>query len=141
MLLAACSNNGLSLARQACTHVNASIKLYTKSQHDANVGRAATERQKAVVELEDAQQLAAQANSADPQWNPLMTTLQEVGRNSEAHLIPALRAQCTQAAQPNEQAPVVSPQPSGGAGTPGGGTPQIPGATSTPHQVTSARNP
>lgn len=115
--LGACSNNGLSLARQACLQVNASIHLYEQAQQDTNPARAARQARKATQHLETALPLAAQANSADPQWNPLMTTLQEVGRNSEAHLVPALRAQCTQAAQPNEEAPIVSPQPSGSTGT------------------------
>ena len=117
--LGACGNDGLSLARQACVKVDASLELYHHSAHATDPATAAREQRQATVDLEEALPLAAQANSADPQWNPLMTTLQEVGRNSEGHLVAALRAQCNQAAQPNEQAPVVSPQPSvatGGAG-------------------------
>lgn len=105
--LSACSGAGLSLARQACVHVKTSIRLYTASQHAPDGRTAAAERTRAVQELEVALPLAAQATSSDPQWNPLMTTLQEIGRNSEANLVPALRAQCAQADTPNEQAPVV----------------------------------
>lgn len=125
VVLAACGNDGLSLARQACVQVNESIKLYTSAQHQTDPARAADLVRRATQDLETALQVAAQANSADPQWNPLMTTLQEIGRNSEHNLIPALRAQCTQAAQPNEQAPVIPPQPSGSVGpaTPGRTTP------------------
>lgn len=121
--LSACSNNGLTLARQACVKVDASLKLYEHSTHATDPRTAAREQRQAIVDLEEALPLAAQANSADPQWNPLMTTLQEVGGNAEGHLVPALRAQCTQAAQPNEQAPVVSPQPSLATGAAGGGSP------------------
>lgn len=114
LLLSACGNNGLTLARQACVHVGASLSLYEKSLRDTNPTRAADQVRKATEQLELALPLAAQANSADPQWNPLMTTLQEIGRNSEANLVAALRAQCTQAAQPNEQAPVIGGTPTTG---------------------------
>lgn len=130
--VAACGNDGLTLARQACTKVNASIALYDRSVHDTDPGRAAKERQRATRYLESALPLAAQATSADPQWNPLMTTLQEIGRNSEAHLIAALRAQCTQAARPNEQAPVVPPQPSIATGPATGTTGNSSGGRSSP---------
>lgn len=118
--LGACGNDGLALARQACVKVNNSIELYHRSLHTTDPSRAARQQRRAIEELQLALPLAAQANSADPQWNPLMTTLQEVGLNSEAHLISALRAQCAQAARPNEQAPVVPPPP-GATGTPAGG--------------------
>ena len=120
--LSACANDGLSLARQACVKVDASLTLYGRSTHAADPATAAREQQQATLDLEEALPLAAQANSADPQWNPLMTTLQELGRNSEAHLVAALRAQCTQADQPNEQAPVVSPPPSVATGGARGGS-------------------
>ncbi len=128
LLLSACGNNGLTLARQACVHVDASLSLYEKSLRDANPTRAADQVRKATEQLELALPLAAQANSADPQWNPLMTTLQEIGRNSEANLVTALQAQCTQAAQPNEQAPIV------------GGTPTT-GPTPTPTSTTASTAP
>ncbi len=108
LLLAGCSNDGLTLARQACTHVDTSIRLYNDATHDTDPSRAAAQRGKALEELEAALPLAAQANSADGQWNPLMTTLQEAGRNSEANLLTALRLQCAQASKTNEQPPVVN---------------------------------
>jgi hypothetical protein len=109
-LLSGCGNNGLTLAREACTHVHASLQLYAEAQHQSVVARASADRTRAIEELETALPLAAQATSADPQWNPLMITLQEIGRNSEAHLVEALRLQCDQAAQSNEQAPAVAPR-------------------------------
>jgi hypothetical protein len=111
VLLAGCGNDGLGLARQACTYVDASVKLYTTAQHETDPARASTERARALRELEIALPLAARANSADGQWNPLMTTLQEIGRNSEAHLVTALRMQCAQAAKSNEQAPIMNHVP------------------------------
>jgi hypothetical protein len=108
LVLSACSGSGDTLAREACVHVKESISLYTAAEHSSDAARAASERTRAVEQLETALPLAAQANSADPQWNPLMTTLQEIGRNSEAHLIDALRAQCALADTNNEQAPVIT---------------------------------
>lgn len=132
LALSACGNNGLSLARQACVHVNQSLNLYAKSVHDPNPARSAVQQQRATEQLELALPLASQANSADPQWNPLMTTLQEIGRNSEAHLVAALRAQCTQAAQPNEEAPVVGGTPATGRTPAPTSTTSTPGGTSHP---------
>lgn len=98
--LSACSSDGTSLALQACAHVDRSIKLYTEAQHSSNPAEANRDANEAVVQLEAAEPLAAAANSADPAFNPLMTTLQEIGRTSEANLIQALEAQCAAAENP-----------------------------------------
>jgi hypothetical protein len=100
ILLTACSNSGSALAKQACVHVDRSIRLYAQAVHDTNAGTARKKADEAVGELEAAEQIAAQATSANPAFNPLMTTLQEIGRTSEANLIPALRAQCAAANSP-----------------------------------------
>lgn len=112
VLMSACSNGGASLAQQACVHVDASIKLYTRAEHDTNQATAARNAERAIADLEAAEPLAARANSADPAYNPLMTTLQEIGRTSESNLIPALKAQCEAAMNPTSQSPV------GGGSTP-----------------------
>lgn len=130
LVLAGCSNDGLSLARQACTYVNRSIRLYERTQHQSNVTLVDYELQQVVIWLEDAIPLAAQANSADPQWNPLMTTLQEVRRNELSNLMPALEAQCHQASLPNEQPPPYNNVPTSGPGG-NGGTTTAPGAGTT----------
>jgi hypothetical protein len=84
---------------------------------------------KANDDLQAAEPLAAEATSADGQWNALMTTLNEVGQVDEGHLISALQAQCgvansNQPGLPN--APTTFPPvPS----TPRSGTS---GSTSTP---------
>jgi hypothetical protein len=49
---------------------------------------------RATNDLQIAEPLAAQATSADGQWNALMTTLNELGQVDEGHLLVALRAQC-----------------------------------------------
>ncbi len=108
LMLAGCgSGAGLGLARQACGHVDTSLRLYERSLHEASA-RAGADRLEATEQLQDALQLAAQANSADPQYNPLMTTLQEIGRIDEGHLVVALRASCNLAQSANPQPPVVS---------------------------------
>lgn len=111
VLLSGCSNSGGSLAREACIHVDASIHLYTQAEHARTTAEAHAKAERAISQLNQAEQLAARANSANPSFNPLMTTLQEIGRTSEANLIPALRAQCT-AAQ-NATSTTQSPVPGG----------------------------
>lgn len=108
VVLSACSNGGTSLAQEACAHIHTSIRLFTHAEHEGNQAAAARNAEKAIVQLEQAEQLAAQANSADPAYNPLMTTLQEIGRTSEANLIPALQSQCDAANNPTAQSPVTS---------------------------------
>lgn len=115
LLLSGCSNAGSSLARAACVHVDTSIHLYTEAEHATSAAAARTKVNQATSQLNQALQLAAQANSADPAFNPLMTTLQEIGRTSESNLIPALRAQCEAAQNPTSQSPVPGGPTSGTA--------------------------
>jgi len=105
--------------------VNRSIRLYSESEHQPNLARAFAERASAVEQLEAAEPLAAMATSDDPQWNPLMTTLQEIGRNSEANLVAALQAQCATAGGSGEANPAT---PSSVPGKPAAPTPStLPG--------------
>ncbi len=101
--LSACGSAGPALALQACVHVDASIRLYHEAEHTRNPSTARREAVKATDQLAQAEPLAARATSADPAFNPLMTTLQENGRTSESNLIPALRAQCAAARNPTGQ--------------------------------------
>jgi hypothetical protein len=123
LLLGGCSNAGSSLAKAACVHVDASIHLYTEAEHAESTSTARAKASQATNELSQALPLAAQANSADPAFNPLMTTLQEIGRTSESNLIPALRAQCEAAQNPTSVSPVPAGPTSGTepAGTGGSG--------------------
>jgi hypothetical protein len=113
LLLGGCANAGSSLAQAACVHVSASIRLFRQAEHATTAAAARGKVEKAAGELEQALQLAARATSANPAFNPLMTTLQEIGRTSEANLIPALRAQCAAARNPTSQSPVPSAPTSG----------------------------
>ncbi len=113
LLLSACSNAGSSLAEEACVHVDASIHLYTEAEHAKSTSAARAKVYRATNELSQALPLAARANSADPAFNPLMTTLQEIGRTSESNLIPALRAQCEAAQNPTSASPVPAGPTSG----------------------------
>ena len=92
----ACSTmSGADLARQACVHVNRSLRDYAlSSRPGTSAALVAQLRNKADGELHIALPFAAQANSADGSWNSLMTTIAEVGTVDEGHLVPALRAQC-----------------------------------------------
>jgi hypothetical protein len=87
--------SGQTLARQACTHVDLSVRDYELSTK-ANISpsEAARLRTKADVELRAALPLAAQATSADGSLNALMTTISEGATVDEAHLVPALKGQC-----------------------------------------------
>src|SRR5579875_2752763 len=88
LTLAGCGQDGVSLARQACAHVDASFRLYREAQ-DSTGTQASNDLQKANNQLEAAEPLAAQATSDNGQWNALMTTLQEIGRVDERYLIKA----------------------------------------------------
>lgn len=143
VILSACGNDGLTLARSACTYVQRAVHLYNVAQHQPDAAQANNDRQRAEADLEDAIPLAADANSADPQWNPLMTTLQEVRRNNLDNLMPALEAQCHQASLPNEQPPPYNnvPQTTGG---PQGSGPSGSGSTGgqpTPSEPTPSTIP
>jgi len=95
LLLSACGQDGAALARQACVHVNASIRYFERStKSNISLAAAARLRTKADAELRAALPLAAQATSANGSMNALMTTISEGATVDEAHLIPALKGQC-----------------------------------------------
>jgi hypothetical protein len=94
--LSACGQSGgQALAQQACVHVHRSLLDYRESSAAGiSAARAASLRTAADVELRRALPLAADANSDDGSWNSLMTTISESATIDEAHLAPALEAQC-----------------------------------------------
>ncbi|MDA8149182.1 MAG: hypothetical protein M0Z93_10465 [Actinomycetota bacterium] len=94
--LTACSSSGVTLAREACSHVNRSIALYTRSLHDSPK-EAGVLQEQAYLQLRFALPIAAQAATSNAQWQALMTTLSETNRVSEHYLLQALRAQCGEA--------------------------------------------
>jgi len=96
LTLCSCGGNtGLDLARQACSLVHSSIAAFDAGSRSTNKAVKARDLREATVDLQKAEPIAASATSADGQWNALMTTLNEIGQVDEAHLIAALRAQCT----------------------------------------------
>lgn len=109
LLLAGCGGSGVGLAQEACTHVNRSISLYLTSFRQQDPAAASRLRVQAYAQLVDAEPLAAAANSQNGQWNPLMTTLSESARVSEAELIQALQTQCAVAATGGQSGPGAGP--------------------------------
>lgn len=93
VILAACST-GDQQAEQACVHVARSITLYNQSLHQKNETTAADEQRSAQKQLQIAEPLAADATSANGQWNGLQTTLIESERVSEGNLLVALQSEC-----------------------------------------------
>ncbi|HEY6429011.1 MAG TPA: hypothetical protein VIX84_17460 [Acidimicrobiales bacterium] len=95
--LAACDSqgSGQALARQACVHVQASVRDWQRSSVPGTSPATVAELQKeATQELRAALPLAAAANSDDGTWNSLMTVISESSTIDETHLVPSLRAQC-----------------------------------------------
>lgn len=126
LLLSACSTqNGQSLAQQACVHVNRSVTEYLQAVKPGIPATLAAQLQnQADQQLRDALPLAAAANSDDGSWNALMTTISEGATVDEGHLVPSLRAQCV-AANANQNVNPAAPGNSGGSGgTTGSTTPQ-----------------
>jgi hypothetical protein len=94
--LSACSaSSGEDLARQACVHVERSVRAWEQSTRAGMTAAEAAQLQtRAASELRSALPLAAAANSDDGSWNSLMTTISEGATVDESHLVPSLKAQC-----------------------------------------------
>lgn len=96
ILLSACGqSSALSLADDSCHHVEKSIVLFDASKHAPNESLANRDLSDAYVQLRLALPLAARANSANGQWDALMTTISESSRVKESHLVNALHDQCS----------------------------------------------
>lgn len=98
--------NGVTLAQQACTHVQRSIALYASSERGLAPAAAARTRERALAQLRQALPIAARAAGDSGEWQALMTTLSESSRVPEHLLIHALRRQCRIAL---ENKPLPSP--------------------------------
>lgn len=115
-VVSACGNSGLTLARQACTHVDRSITLLHQAQQQPTVYEGTRLDQQAYDALRAAMPIAAEAAYHDGQWQALMTSLSESDRVPEATLVPSLQAECSMATNSIfDQAPPPSsiPAPSG----------------------------
>jgi hypothetical protein len=113
--LSACSSQGgQALAQQACVHVHRSVAAYESSTKAGTpTATVAGLQKRAAQELRLALPLAAAANSDDGSWNSLMTTISESSWVDEAHLVPALVAQCV-VADSNQNLNPQAPTSSGG---------------------------
>ncbi len=95
LTISACGHgSALSYANDSCHHVESSIKLFNASTHAPSQSLANLDRSNAYRQLRLALPLAARANSANGQWDALMTTVSESSRVGESHLIHALGDQC-----------------------------------------------
>ncbi len=94
VLFTACSNSGLTLAKQACTHIDRSITLLHASDLKADQHDATQLKENAYDQLRNALPLAAEAAYQNEQWQALMTTVSESNRVPETTLVTALKAQC-----------------------------------------------
>ena len=111
--LAACSNNGVSLARQACNHIDKSIALYEQSTTETDPTQSEALAKRAYIQLRAALPLTAQAAGQSGLWQALMTDVGESNRVSESHLVASLQDQCAVAnsANPGLPAPPSSVPP------------------------------
>lgn len=110
--LSACGNDGETLARQACTHINRSIALLKESDAPAERSQSTQLAQEAYSQLRQALPIVSQAAYADGQWQALMTTVSESNRVPESTLVTALQAQCGSAdSSPFNQPPPPSSIP------------------------------
>jgi hypothetical protein len=99
------SSAGLSLAKQACQHVNRSITIYRESERDPGTNASTGEATSAEEQLRVALPLAATAAGEASQWQALMATLSESSRLPESDLTYALQQQCA-VAEDNGAQPV-----------------------------------
>jgi hypothetical protein len=95
--LSACGNSGLTLAKQACSHVNQSVALLQESDRTTGPSESTRLKLRAYDQLRTALPLASEAAYRDGQWQALMTTVAESNRVPESVLITALKAQCASA--------------------------------------------
>jgi predicted component of type VI protein secretion system len=102
-VIAGCGGSGDSQAKQACQHVERSLRLYAEAASNPDPTAAQAQRTQALVELRDAQPLASIAAAASGEWEALRTTLSESPNVDESHLVPALTQQCETAELPPSQ--------------------------------------
>ena len=99
-VVAGCSGSPDSTAKQACQHVERSLRLYAQAASNPDLAAAARERVDALVELRTALPLASVAAAGSGQWEALRTTLSESPNVDESRLVPALTQQCQSALSP-----------------------------------------
>jgi hypothetical protein len=98
--LASCSSSSDAQAKQACQHVERSLRLYAQAASNPDPVAANQQRVDALVELRTALPLASVAAAGSGQWEALRTTLSESPNVEEGRLVPALTQQCQTALEP-----------------------------------------
>jgi hypothetical protein len=99
-IAAGCGGNPDATAKQACQHVERSLRLYAQASSNPDPAAADRERVDALVELRTALPLASVAAAGSGQWEALRTTLSESPNVDESRLVPALTRQCQSALAP-----------------------------------------
>jgi hypothetical protein len=99
-VVSGCSGNPDATAKQACQHVERSLRLYAQASSNLDPAAADRERVDALVELRTALPLASVAAAGSGQWEALRTTLSESPNVDESRLVPALTQQCQSALAP-----------------------------------------
>jgi hypothetical protein len=99
-VVSGCSGNPDATAKQACQHVERSLRLYAQASSNPDPAAADRERVDALVELRTALPLASVAAAGSGQWEALRTTLSESPNVDESRLVPALTQQCQSALAP-----------------------------------------
>jgi hypothetical protein len=99
-VVAGCSGNPDATAKQACQHVERSLRLYAQASSNPDPAAADRERVEALIELRTALPLASVAAAGSGQWEALRTTLSESPNVDESRLVPALTQQCHSALAP-----------------------------------------
>jgi hypothetical protein len=99
-IVAGCGSNSDSKAKQACQHVERSLRLYAQAASTADPAVADRERADALIELRTALPLASVAAAGSGQWEALRTTLSESPNVDEGRLVYALSQQCQTALAP-----------------------------------------
>ena len=99
-ILAGCGGNPDAKAKQACQHVERSLRLYAQAVASPDPAVADRARVAALVELRTALPLASVAAAGSGQWEALRTTLSESPNVDEGRLVPALTQQCQTALAP-----------------------------------------
>ena len=93
--VAACGASAGDLAKASCAKVDEAIALLNKATMSTSPAEAASYRQRAYIDMLEAEPIAAQASYHDYQWETLSATLSEANRVPIASLVPDLRSQCS----------------------------------------------
>jgi hypothetical protein len=102
LLLTSCAtNNSRAIALKACRDVDQSLRLVKMANIEPNPKKAASERARALNDLQIALPLASIAAGEDGQYQALMADLNESSKVPESILVPGLEQACQSVENPN----------------------------------------